>query len=135
VPVRGAATGAPLWPRGHSCTGFLAAVVYCVTSSRGWQARHSTAQHSTRARRELGQLVQDRLSRWALADGGLFTAPPCDLLILDRGHDPVAPAVHPFTYAAMTHDLVPLGEGGVFTYTWQDARGQVRALRVQRMLW
>lgn len=63
--------------------------------------------------RTLGGIVQDRLSRWASYDPSLFTAPLCDLLIVDRGHDPLAPAVHPFHYASMAHDLADL-RGGVF---------------------
>ena len=63
--------------------------------------------------RTLGGVVQDRLSRWAAYDPSLFTAPLCDLVVLDRGHDPVAPAVHPFHYASMAHDLADL-RGGVF---------------------
>ena len=58
-------------------------------------------------------MVQARLSRWATYDAALFTAPACDLLIVDRGHDPVAPVIHPFHYAAIAHDLADLS-GGVF---------------------
>lgn len=31
----------------------------------------------------------------------------CDLIILDRGYDPVAPLIHEWTYEAMVFDLVP----------------------------
>lgn len=71
----------------------------------------------------MGSAVQDKLSRWALSDPSLFSGGACDLIILDRGHDPVAPVIHPFHYAAITHDLVPLSNG-VFKYTWQNAQGE-----------
>lgn len=67
--------------------------------------------------------MQDKLSKWALADANLFSGGACDLIILDRGHDPVAPVIHPFHYAAITHDLVPLADG-VFKYAWQNAQGE-----------
>ena len=66
-----------------------------------------------RVYRDLGRVVQDRLTRWAIYDPALFTNPACDLVIVDRGHDPVAPAIHPFHYASMAHDLVDL-QGGIF---------------------
>ena len=73
--------------------------------------------------RDLGTLVQKRLSKWSLADSNLFTGSGCDLIIVDRGHDPVAPVIHPFHYASITHDLVPMSNG-VFKYTWKDAKGE-----------
>ena len=73
--------------------------------------------------RDLGTLVQKRLSKWSLADSNLFTGSGCDLIIVDRGHDPVAPVIHPFHYASITHDLVPMNNG-VFKYTWKDAKGE-----------
>ena len=32
----------------------------------------------------------------------------CDLLIVDRAVDPVAPIVHDWSYEALIHDLLPL---------------------------
>jgi Sec1 family len=70
--------------------------------------------------------VQKRLSKWSLADPNLFTGGGCDLIIVDRGHDPVAPVIHPFHYASITHDLVPL-TNGVFKYTWKNAKGEAQS--------
>ena len=38
--------------------------------------------------------------------------PSCDLLIVDRGVDPIAPIVHEWTYEAMVHDLLPVSPLG-----------------------
>ena len=51
------------------------------------------------------------------------TAPTCDLLILDRSFDPIAPIVHEWTYEAMVHDLLPVSPLGVYRYTIETNTG------------
>lgn len=46
----------------------------------------------------------------------------CDLLVVDRAIDPVGPAVHPWTYEAMAHDLV-LGDAVTYEHTVTTAEG------------
>jgi syntaxin-binding protein 1 len=41
----------------------------------------------------------------------------CDLLVLDRSVDPVAPVVHEWTYEAMVYDLLPVDEN-VIRWAW-----------------
>jgi syntaxin-binding protein 1 len=51
----------------------------------------------------------------------------CELIITDRGFDPVAPVIHEFTYEAMTHDLLegtPSLKGKIFTYNSESQGGK-----------
>lgn len=51
----------------------------------------------------------------------------CELIITDRGFDPVAPVIHEWTYEAMTHDLLegtPQLKGKVFTYDSESQGGK-----------
>lgn len=49
----------------------------------------------------------------------------CELVITDRCADPVAPAIHEWTYEAMAHDLVPtLGSNNVFVYEAETQGGR-----------
>jgi syntaxin-binding protein 1 len=51
----------------------------------------------------------------------------CELIIADRGFDPVAPIIHEWTYEAMIHDLLqgtPSLKGKVFTYKSQTQDGK-----------
>ncbi|PSC68723.1 SM Sec1-family [Micractinium conductrix] len=65
----------------------------------------------------------------------------CELILTDRGFDPVAPVIHEWTYEAMAHDLLDTGtngqsggggggqhnglQGGVFTYEVETQGGKV----------
>jgi syntaxin-binding protein 1 len=51
----------------------------------------------------------------------------CELIITDRGFDPVAPVIHEFTYEAMAHDLLegtPSLKGKIFTYNSESQGGK-----------
>ena len=51
----------------------------------------------------------------------------CELIITDRGFDPVAPVIHEWTYEAMTHDLLedsPALKGKVYTYDSESRVGK-----------
>lgn len=52
-------------------------------------------------------------------------ADTCELVITDRGADPVAPIIHEWTYEAMAHDLLgpDLGSNNVFSYEAETQGG------------
>jgi syntaxin-binding protein 1 len=63
--------------------------------------------------------VQERaaaLQRAGVLPGGRET---CELLILDRSLDPVAPVIHEWTYEALVYDLLAL-DGNVIRCVGDD---------------
>eukprot|EP00891_Asterochloris_glomerata_P007891 jgi/Astpho2/7891/gw1.00118.18.1_t len=54
----------------------------------------------------------------------LPTAETCELIIFDRGFDPVAPVIHEWTYEAMAYDLLGL-ESDVFRYDVETQAGKM----------
>ncbi|KAI8472381.1 MAG: Sec1-like protein [Monoraphidium minutum] len=70
----------------------------------------------------LAHKVSERLGALQRA-GGLPPRETCDLIVVDRGIDPVAPVMHEWTYEAMVHDLLPM-EGNVIRYVAEAASGR-----------
>jgi syntaxin-binding protein 1 len=54
------------------------------------------------------------------------SAPTCDLLVLDRSSDVVAPVAREWTYEAMVHDLLPVSPLGVYRYDIETNAGRQR---------
>ena len=60
-----------------------------------------------------------------MKDPALFPGPQCDLIIVDRGCDPVAPIMHPFHYEAAVHDYVPLEDNFIYKFSERDGAKNV----------
>jgi syntaxin-binding protein 1 len=67
--------------------------------------------------------LDERLA--AMQRGGQLPAnETCELVIFDRGFDPVAPIIHEWTYEAMVYDLLNL-KGEVFSYEIETQGGKM----------
>ncbi|KAK3279046.1 Sec1-like domain containing protein [Cymbomonas tetramitiformis] len=66
-----------------------------------------------RVSQRVAQAVQERVSHLQRTNPDMPQLQTCDLLVLDRSLDPVAPVIHDWTYEAMCYDLLPL-EGDMY---------------------
>lgn len=68
------------------------------------------------ARSKLTNLLALKLSERVMVmqrSGQLPNRETCDLVIVDRSVDPVAPMIHEWTYEAMVYDLLPMDENAI----------------------
>uniref|UniRef100_A0A8C6V000 Syntaxin binding protein 3 n=1 Tax=Neogobius melanostomus TaxID=47308 RepID=A0A8C6V000_9GOBI len=80
----------------------------------------------------LAKLVDDKLSiHYELDDGGKRKA---QLLIVDRGFDPVSPILHELTYQAMAYDLIEINED-TYKYKANNGAEKQALLNENDMLW
>jgi hypothetical protein len=56
-------------------------------------------------------------SFWVYGEEGHQERDRGQLLIVDRSFDPLSPLMHEYTYQAMVHDLLPVRDGGVISYS------------------
>uniref|UniRef100_A0A8C6UZX0 Syntaxin binding protein 3 n=1 Tax=Neogobius melanostomus TaxID=47308 RepID=A0A8C6UZX0_9GOBI len=84
----------------------------------------------------LAKLVDDKLSiHYELDDGGKRKGKTqAQLLIVDRGFDPVSPILHELTYQAMAYDLIEINED-TYKYKANNGAEKQALLNENDMLW
>nr|XP_046248136.1 syntaxin-binding protein 3 [Scatophagus argus] len=84
----------------------------------------------------LAELVDNKLARhYELDDGGKKKGKTqAQLLILERGFDPVSPILHELTYQAMAYDLIDI-QNDTYKYKSKDGSEKQALLNEDDMLW
>ncbi|KAM8882971.1 syntaxin-binding protein 3 [Synchiropus picturatus] len=85
--------------------------------------------------RVLAELVDNKLKRhYELDDNVKKGKTAAQLLILERGLDPVSPVLHELTYQAMAYDLVPI-QNDTYRYKSKDGSEKQAQLNEDDLLW
>mmetsp|Transcript_4591 Transcript_4591/g.16039 ORF Transcript_4591/g.16039 Transcript_4591/m.16039 type:complete len:649 (+) Transcript_4591:162-2108(+) len=72
---------------------------------------------------ELASLVYEQLDNYSQQGLEFPTNQACDLLIVDRSFDLVAPLIHEWTYESLCYDLIPM-QGCVYKYCITNNRNE-----------
>lgn len=98
---------------------------FCISLSRFPLIRYSSSGSSEKVSSKIASLVYEELDNYSRLDPDFpgkassknstdsrTTKEQCQLIILDRSVDPIAPLLHEFTYQAMVNDLLQLSDDG-----------------------
>ena len=86
-------------------------------------ADEGAAMREMLAGRLAGQL-SERIAGLAAKLSDFPQGETCDVVILDRGVDPVAPLVHDWSYECLCHDLLRMRGGNMYKYKYQSNQGK-----------
>uniref|UniRef100_A0A8C6VVC7 Syntaxin binding protein 3 n=1 Tax=Nothobranchius furzeri TaxID=105023 RepID=A0A8C6VVC7_NOTFU len=82
----------------------------------------------------LAEMVDTRLARHYELDDSGKKKTQAQLLIVERGFDPVSPILHELTYQAMAYDLTPI-KNDIYTYKSKDVHrsgcGRIKTVHLQ----
>eukprot|EP00240_Pyramimonas_obovata_P004176 CAMPEP_0118930264 /NCGR_PEP_ID=MMETSP1169-20130426/7007_1 /TAXON_ID=36882 /ORGANISM="Pyramimonas obovata, Strain CCMP722" /LENGTH=352 /DNA_ID=CAMNT_0006872589 /DNA_START=198 /DNA_END=1253 /DNA_ORIENTATION=+ len=92
-------------------------------ASSGTQPTTDTEAARSRLAQQVAQRVHAQLSTLQSQSASIPAHATCDLLVVDRTLDLVAPVVHELTYEAMCYDLLP-HEGDSFSYATTTQGGK-----------
>ncbi|XP_015248792.1 PREDICTED: syntaxin-binding protein 3 [Cyprinodon variegatus] len=110
-------------------------VTLCATLNENPGVRYKKDDKMVNAK-TLAELVDDKLSKhYELDDSGKKKEKtPAQLLIVERGFDPVSPILHELTYQAMAYDLIDI-QNDTYKYKSKDGSEKQALLNEDDMLW
>ncbi|MEQ2224848.1 Syntaxin-binding protein 3 [Ilyodon furcidens] len=109
-------------------------VTLCATLNEFPGVRYKKDSNMVNAK-TLAELVDDKLSRhYELDESGKKEKTQAQLLILERGFDPVSPILHELTYQAMAYDLIDI-QNDTYKYKSKDGSEKHALLNEDDMLW
>eukprot|EP00899_Mesostigma_viride_P012721 jgi/Mesvir1/2144/Mv16665-RA.1 len=77
----------------------------------------------------VAQSVHEKMVAYQRTVMSLPNTSTCDLIIVDRALDPVAPVIHEWTYGAMVYDLLAI-KGNVYKYQMETNAGKLENTEV-----
>ncbi|MED6260047.1 hypothetical protein ATANTOWER_031256 [Ataeniobius toweri] len=109
-------------------------VTLCATLNEFPGVRYKKDSNMVNAK-TLAELVDNKLSRhYELDESGKKEKTQAQLLILERGFDPVSPILHELTYQAMAYDLIDI-QNDTYKYKSKDGSEKHALLNEDDMLW
>ncbi|XP_012733488.2 syntaxin-binding protein 3 [Fundulus heteroclitus] len=110
-------------------------VTLCATLNENPGVRYKNDSNMPNAQ-TLAELVDNKLARhYELDDTGKKKEKtPAQLLIVERGFDPVSPILHELTYQAMAYDLIDI-QNDTYRYRSKDGSEKEALLNEDDMLW